>query len=76
MNEQDAKVQAATQFIGSRPGRQHAPEMRIEALQGGFVVNTHDGNYNLGIQPERVIARNADELVSLVQRWAREAHER
>lgn len=64
----------SAQGIGANPTRrQTVPEFRVEALEGGFLVWTHDGTYNGGMGPDRLIVPNADCLMSFVQKWANEA---
>lgn len=74
MGERDEKMLAAQAGLGTDLIRRtRVPEIRIESLEGGFLVMHHDGSYNGGLGPERQVVPNVDSLVSFVQRWANEA---
>lgn len=67
-DEQNAKMLAATTQLGHRP----PPSVAIEAVPGGFIM-TRDRYWN---NERREVVSSPDALVAIVQRWAREAHER
>jgi len=78
MNEQEQKLRAAMaqgiDQIGQAvavPSRPRAREMRIEAMEGGFVVAIHDdwGNHQRRVVPD------GDCLLSFVQKWAGEGQQ-
>lgn len=73
MGERDEKMVAAQAIGADFLRRTRVPEIRIEALEGGFLVMHHDGSYNGGLGPERCVVPNVDCLVSFVQKWANEA---
>lgn len=73
MGEQDEKMLSAQVMGAGLIRRTRVPEIRIESLEGGFLVMHHDGSYNGGLGPERCVVPNADCLVSFVQKWANEA---
>lgn len=76
-NDHEAKMKQAegqaVQAIGGVLSRRRgeARELRIEGLEGGFVVTTLDPWHNV----DRLIVPNADCLASFVQKWAAEGQQ-
>lgn len=66
MNDHLAKAQAVPGGYRQPKG---PPTLSVEALPGGFVVQTHNGDY--AEQPAREVVSNIDALIGAVNRWHR-----